>query len=967
MGRGDVCLLTEGGGQTRSGKRVPSPDQVDSQPTRPFVGRWYLAGAVSLTVLWLVVRGFAPATGLTRSYHYPYTTLDRSTEPVLELLTTPVVEERITAVDLAFIDARSHPARNYLVRWNGVWFSPRPERIDFHAAADDGVVLRLDGEVVIERNSEAGMATAVRTVELDAGAHRLDIDHWQHGGASRLHLEWAPAGGDPVPLSPSRLFPEDPGAPAYWVLAASPVLQVLVLLIWGAIPTLLFGRMVHREASALTRQELSTRLRVLLLPALLGPSQLLVFGPWTVHATNRTEFLVSFWNLAPRWLWLLGPIVGGLAALGIVLPGRWFPRYVAALCAFGVLLWVQGNLLVADYGLLDGAGLDLASHAWRAPAEVGLWIGGIALAAVFAGAVTRAAPLASALLMALQAAVLLLPAIAPAADLASAPRSARAADTGWQLPPERIYELSRTRNLIHIVLDMFPSHVFAEIAAADRPAFDRDWSGFTFFSDHLGAFRTTRASMPAMLAGVVYRNELPFDEFRARRANVSFLHALGQQGYQLRWVTPLGGYGPAPSLPGVDASTYYRIPSPYGSHRNYLAVSAAQLLDLSLFRHAPHDLKANVYNEQQWLLQPRVAARMEVEAATERAAGDIRFLREFAGRITPAGDDPVYALLHVIAPHPPIVVDADCRYLGKRLPVSTDSFDAQARCALSGVQALLDSLRALDLYDRSAIVVTSDHGLAAMTPDDHPLYGMRSPAGPLDRIATDATPLLAIKPVGARGPLRTSDAPTAITDLPATLLDLAELPNTLRRGASVLTLDPATPRERTYAHHEWGRRNDWASPYFDVLHLFSVNGRVTNPEAWRHRRALFEPTDDREAQRRAHRVGLEAVEDGMAGRTGRPVYRTDDYAVFYVAPDTRRITFDVRRASTARSPRTVTVRIDGDVFGEHRLADDTWHTLAYPVAVREAADSPFCVELLVSPVRRGGEDSDSGVMLRGDI
>ena len=318
------------------------------------------------------------------------------------------------------------------------------------------------------------------------------------------------------------------------------------------------------------------------------------------------------------------------------------------------------------------------------------------------------------------------------------------------MPPERIYELSRTRNLIHIVLDMFPSHVFAEIAAADRPAFDRDWSGFTFFSDHLGAFRTTRASMPAMLAGVVYRNELPFDEFRARRANVSFLHALGQQGYQLRWVTPLGGYGPAPSLPGVDASTYYRIPSPYGSHRNYLAVSAAQLLDLSLFRHAPHDLKANVYNEQQWLLQPRVAARMEVEAATERAAGDIRFLREFAGRITPGGDDPVYALLHVIAPHPPIVVDADCRYLGKRLPVSTDSFDAQARCALSGVQALLDSLRALDLYDRSAIVVTSDHGLAAMTSDDHSLYGMRSPAGPLDRIATDATPLLAINALPER-------------------------------------------------------------------------------------------------------------------------------------------------------------------------------------------------------------------------
>ena len=390
------------------------------------------------------------------------------------------------------------------------------------------------------------------------------------------------------------------------------------------------------------------------------------------------------------------------------------------------------------------------------------------------------------------------------------PRSARAADTGWQLPPERIYELSRTRNLIHIVLDMFPSHVFAEIAAADRPAFDRDWSGFTFFSDHLGAFRTTRASMPAMLAGVAYRNELPFDEFMARRANVSVLHALGQQGYQLRWVTPLGGYGPPPSLPGVDASTYYRIPSPYGSHRNYLAVSAAQLLDLSLFRHAPHDLKANVYNEQQWLLQPRLPRGWR----WKRLRNEPPETSGFCGS-SPAGS-PRAAMIRCTPAARDRAAPADRR--GCRLPVPretparvTDSFDAQARCALSGVQALLDSLRALDLYDRSAIVVTSDHGLAAMTPDDHPLYGMRSPAGPLDRIATDATPLLAIKPVGARGPLRTSDAPTAITDLPATLLDLAELPNTLRRGASVLALDPATPRERTYAHHEWGRRNDWES------------------------------------------------------------------------------------------------------------------------------------------------------------
>ncbi len=40
-----------------------------------------------------------------------------------------------------------------------------------------------------------------------------------------------------------------------------------------------------------------------------------------------------------------------------------------------------------------------------------------------------------------------------------------------------------TRNLIHIVLDMFPTYTFVEILDSDRPAFDRDWSGFSFFAN----------------------------------------------------------------------------------------------------------------------------------------------------------------------------------------------------------------------------------------------------------------------------------------------------------------------------------------------------------------------------------------------------------------------------------------------------------------------------------------------------
>ena len=168
----------------------------------------YLTGAVLLTLVWLLARSFAPAGGLTRSYYYP---LPRDANPrALETRMLPVVEEPAAGVDLAFLEELHRPVRDYFVRWRGVWFSPRQERIDFRAGADDGVIVRIDGEVVLERHPAVGMHTEMRSVALEAGAHALQIDHWQRGAARRLNVQWrcctnrhGPARGPPTGSSPA--------------------------------------------------------------------------------------------------------------------------------------------------------------------------------------------------------------------------------------------------------------------------------------------------------------------------------------------------------------------------------------------------------------------------------------------------------------------------------------------------------------------------------------------------------------------------------------------------------------------------------------------------------------------------------------------------------------------------------------------------------------------------------------------
>ena len=162
------------------------------------------------------------------------------------------------------------------------------------------------------------------------------------------------------------------------------------------------------------------------------------------------------------------------------------------------------------------------------------------------------------------------------------------------------------------------------------------------------------------------------------------------------------------------------------------------------------------------------------------------------------------------------------------------------------------------------------------------------------------------------------------------------------------------------------RPNRLWSPFFDALYVFSVNGRVAEPDAWSYHQTVFGPTDDRATQRREYSIGLSAVQDDTARQPGTRVYRTDEYAVFYAAPQNSNVTFDIRRMPAMATAQTVEVRIDGEVVDRRVLTDDAWHTLSYPVKAR-SEDSPFGIELVTTPVWYEAEGESWGLMLRGNI
>ncbi|HKY22626.1 MAG TPA: sulfatase-like hydrolase/transferase [Vicinamibacterales bacterium] len=686
----------------------------------------------------------------------------------------------------------------------------------------------------------------------------------------------------------------------------------------------------------MTEHNWKKRLTSSLVPALLVVLPLCLFGPFTIFSGNEAEFNAPFWVLVRPLLFTGAGLVLVLVALAVVLPNMLFRPYVSLLFGLGLVLWIQGNFLVADYGPFTGAVIDWTIESWRNPYEMALWIAVPALSVVAARHTFPIAPFASGALVALQLAVL----------VASAVRADRATPAKWDGLSDSMFELSRKQNVLHIVLDGFQSDVFGEILAEERRALDRSLSGAVFFANHTGAFPTTIASIPAMLTGRVYRNE---------RGLQTYVRNVFQQGSLFKSLRA-GAYR-VDSVTGMhhdkeSATNYYRMPRPYVSYEDYTQFTAWQLADLSLFRHAPHILRPSIYNEQSWRLQTRFGPG-DTRTRRHHPVNGAVVLRDFARRLTLGTDEPLYKFIHVGIPHQPVAVNADCQFIGV-VRATRDSYKEQARCAVRRTAAILDRLKEMGVYDKTFVVISSDHGIGFAPPsfeNDRP-----TPAGQLSTLAGKAMALLVVKPLDSQGPVRVSEAPTSITDIPGTVLEGIGVAHALP-GVPALTLADHAPRSRAWAMYDW-EHEDWSQQYFDTLDILQIDGRVLDGANWK----LIETIYAGAATEAARARGLYETHRSRSGVE----YRWSMPNVFFhVRPGTR--VFEMKVRSIAAIPQTVTVSAGDRVLGVFALKDQSWVTLKHALPPPKNPDVNWVHVKIEPPWRPRGTGRLLGVQTRDII
>lgn len=713
------------------------------------------------------------------------------------------------------------------------------------------------------------------------------------------------------------------------------------------------------NSAARTPRRPMERMGALLLPALLIPAAVLAVGPLTLFLGNRSEMSFGLTSFGPQLLGLSLLAWGLLIGIGLLLPANWVVAYRVLLLAFGVVLWLQGSVLVGDYGVFDGRAINWSLEAWRTPMEIAFWLSIPIIALLARRSLAPVANFAAAALLAVQAVGLLAMAGAPPpADLADAADDLQA--------PAKIFQFSTQQNALLLVLDAFQSDAFADLVLAERSAqtvaaqqlattdaagtledgandpstrgriqaieddaahLRQKLEGFTFFYEHVGAFPNTRPSIPALLSGRRYGNDEPLSTFYPQTLKKrSIIPALDRAGWEVDMVSMVRRL-----IRGPLAYTY-RLPRPFASDDQVRGHELARLLDVSLFRHLPHQLKPWVFNDQQWRLQGSSRLARNIH----QSSNGKDFLEHFVDTMSTARERPVFKIIHVGIPHLPVVVDEACQWIGVQ-PEQRSAYIDQTRCALRMLEALLDRLRALGLYDAMTIIVAADHGTSFQPPS---FVGDPPRPAAMPWLIGRAMPLLLVKPAGASGPLTVSRAPTAITDVAATVASLLGLPDAFP-GTSVLDLDEDAARVRPFAAYFWENvaRED---PYFPFIHRFDITGPVRDSRSWRYNGTFYPEGTDLATNRIEVGRGKATRHLGLGWSNVRHVdgerfrWALGGKASLQVTIPSSALRASLRvRVPAFNDPQQITLRVDGTPVATWNPPADTFVELAADVPAGE--------------------------------
>ncbi|KJS12091.1 MAG: hypothetical protein VR67_11515 [Peptococcaceae bacterium BRH_c8a] len=546
----------------------------------------------------------------------------------------------------------------------------------------------------------------------------------------------------------------------------------------------------------------------------------LLFGPLCIYLNNVNEF--SF-LLSDVWFILLGIALVCIIFLTLIIfliKNSFHKSIISLLFSIALMLWLQGNILVWDYGVLDGKEINWDNYKIYGFIDSVAWVLFLSVAFKKRVYIYKVAAKLSIALILIQTFTLFL--------------------TWFQNPDqpdwkkysingEQIYNFSSKKNVIILVLDTYQSDIFQELINEHHDYLDI-FKGFTYYRNSIGGFPTTYPSVPLILTGSYYDNSITMQEYiKKSYLNQSVPLVLKQNGFLVDL------------FPNVKQTIYYNdeIASNFimANGSNNKKQSLKKIYYITLYRFSPQYIKEHIFFKFNYYINNEIK---EVDFILD----DLDFANNIECNSEVNIEKSVFKFYHLRGTHPPFNLNE--RLEKVNLNYNRDGYKVQARASLEIINRFLNALRNNGVYDNSMIFIVGDHGLGSFGVNvqvsgyfqdniDKGLKGLTS-----NNIIASGIPLILVKPFNSIQSMRISDAPVCLADIPKTIFTELKIVNDFP-GISMFDISESEVRERRYLSYNW-EHEYWDKQFLPAMQEYIINGFSWLPQSWSptYRKFTFE-------------------------------------------------------------------------------------------------------------------------------
>lgn len=468
-------------------------------------------------------------------------------------------------------------------------------------------------------------------------------------------------------------------------------------------------------------------------------------------------------------------------------------RLFACLFMFGVLLWIQLNLLVWDYPILDGKGIDWSANKYYGLIDGGLWIIGITLAFTKFKFFYQISKRASGFLILVQLISVLFYGFSA---------NSNANFKEYHIDPDFEFSLSKEeKNVVILLLDAFQTDTFQKIIENDE-SYKKPFEGFTYFRNNLGGFGSTYPSLPLIMTGQYYDNSIPIQQYiKEAYLSNSLPLFMKEKGCDVYYHYGNTSYVDEQTASHVIKNSWYK-------KRGALPT----LYKLSFFRSMPHFTKK--------LFEPK----------NDKTNQSLQFIERMGEKLNTTNPKCTFKFYYTPGVHPPLDLDGSINGINKveYMPFSRENYETQAKAIIGIVNQFLNYLKEAGVYDNTMIVIIADHGINLgienLPPEILIESGAEAPAE-----LSGGLPLLLIKRFDEKGQMKISDAPVSSSDIAETIA--TELGKTKKfPGESVFNITENQKRERKIYIYDWA--NVWDKSYLPPMREYIIDGFSWLEDSW---------------------------------------------------------------------------------------------------------------------------------------